>query len=544
MTDDPRGHAVGKFAASQAAVEHEALLPNLGALLERAEARYRERPLWVSVDDGTSLTYGQFAQATRRCAAALSSFGIEAGNHVAVLLPSVPAFAISWMALAQLGAVMVPVNTRVTGRELDLVLRESDAEVLIIDREHLETLRQLEGTSAPLPRERTIVHGGPAPGYPSDWNALMESASPGAAPQRDVDLDQLASIQFTSGSTSFPKGCMLSHRYWLVIGSVRSRQGAPVSHLLVDLPFHYMGGQWRFLMALYTGATVFVARQTSLSRLLDRLIDFQIDFCTVTSALAKLPDDPRFRDTNLRWALSAGLNKEFHHELERRLRAPIREVYGSTEAGSVLSVPIGAVDTVGTGTCGLPVAFRSCSIVDPDGREVPVGQPGELWISGPAMMQGYYKSPDATAETMRGAWFKSGDLFRRDRDGYHFLLGRIKDVIRRSGENISAGDIESTLQGMPQILEVAAIAVPDAVRGEEVKIYVSLRSGYTARDVPPETIMAFSQERLAKFKLPRYLEYLDQLPKTASGKIAKPELRAARADLRESSFDFVEHRWR
>ena len=337
---------------------------------------------------------------------------------------------------------------------------------------------------------------------------------------------------------------MLSHRYWLVIGSVRWRQGPPVSRLLVDLPFHYMGGQWRFLMAMYTGATVFVARQTSLHRLLDRLIAFDIDFCTVTSALAKLPDDPRYRQTNLRWALTAGLNKDFHRDLEERLRAPIREVYGLTEVGSTLAVPIDAVETVGSGTCGVPVAFRKCSIVDPDGREVPAGQSGELWISGPAMMQGYYRRPDATSEARHGEWFKSGDLFRKDRDGYHFLLGRIKDVIRRSGENISASEIETTLLGMAEILEVAAVAVPDPMRGEEVKIYVALRPGYRVEDVPPGRIMAFGGERLAPFKRPRYIEYMESLPKTASGKIAKHDLRRAKQDLRESCFDVVENRWR
>src|SRR5262249_50710427 len=113
-----------------------------------------------------------------------------------------------------------------------------------------------------------------------------------------------------------------------------------------------------------------------------------------------------------------------------------------------------------------------------DGREVPVGQQGELWISGPAMMLGYYKRPDATSEVRHGKWFKSGDLFRRDCDGYHFLLGRIKDVIRRSGENISASEIETALLGMAEILEVAAVAVPDSTRGEEVKVYVALRPGY------------------------------------------------------------------
>jgi acyl-CoA synthetase (AMP-forming)/AMP-acid ligase II len=533
-----------EFAATQEAVEREALPRNLGALLDHAEMHHSARPLWVSVDDGTSLTYGQFADRTRRCAAALASFGVEQGRHVAVMLPSVPAFAITWMALAKLGAVMIPVNTRFTGRELDDALKESDAEFLVIDRDYLDVLRQIDGPAAPVPRTRTIVHGEPVSGYPNTWQAMVSAASPAGTPSRDVDLDQVASIQFTSGSTSFPKGCMLSHRYWLVIGSVRWRQGPPVSRLLVDLPFHYMGGQWRVLMAMYTGATVFVARQASVNRLLDRLIDFEIDFCTVTSALAKVPDDPRHGETALRWVVSAGLNKDFHRDLERRLGAPIREVYGLTEVGSTLTVPIGAVETVGSGTCGVPVAFRKCSIVDREGREVPVGQSGELWISGPAMMQGYYKRPDATAQAMHGEWFRSGDLFRRDRDGYHFLLGRIKDVIRRSGENISASDIETTLQGMAEILEVAAVAVPDPTRGEEVKIYVSLRPGYRLEDVPPGRIMAFSQERLARFKLPRYIEYLDSLPKTASGKISKQDLRGAKKDLRDSSFDVIENRWR
>jgi acyl-CoA synthetase (AMP-forming)/AMP-acid ligase II len=538
------GRVEEEFAAGQAAVEREPLLPNLGALVDRAEALYSARTLWVSVDDGTTLTYGQFADRTRRAAVALASFGVQAGSHVALMLPSVPAFAITWMALARLGAVMIPVNTRFTGRELGSVLRESDARFLVIDREHLDVLREIDGRAAPVPEARTIVHGGPAPSYRHRWDVLLDAASPAASSREDVDLDQLASIQFTSGSTSFPKGCMLSHRYWLLIGRVRSRQGPPVSRLLVDLPFHYMGGQWRFLMALYTGAAVVVARQASVNRLLDRLIDFEIDFCTVTSALAKLPADPRPRRTSLRWVVTAGLNKDVHRDLERRLGAPIRELYGLTEAGSTLSVPVDAVAMVGSGSCGLPVAFRRSAIVDPEGREVPAGEAGELLIAGPAMMQGYYKRPDATAEAMRGAWFRTGDLFRRDRDGYHFLLGRIKDVIRRSGENISASEIESTLLGMAEILEVAAVPVPDPARGEEVKIYVCLRPGYRAEDVPPATIMAFSRERLARFKLPRYIEYVDSLPKTASGKIAKQDLRGAGKDLRAASFDVVEDRWR
>jgi acyl-CoA synthetase (AMP-forming)/AMP-acid ligase II len=544
VTGPSAARVVEEFAARQAAVEREPLPPSLGALLDRAETRYGDRPLWVSVDDRTSLTYAQLADQARRAAAALAALGVGRGRHVAVMLPGVPAFAVAWMALARLGAVMIPVNTRFTGRELGSALTESDAEFLIIDRDHLDVLDQIEGPATPVPRARTIVHGDPAPGYRSTWQAMVEAASAAAAPRVDVDLDELASIQFTSGSTSFPKGCMLSHRYWLMIGRVRASQGPAVSRLLVDLPFHYMGGQWRFLMAMSTGAAAFVARQPSVSRLLDRVAEFGIDFCTATSALAKLPDDSRHHGTGLSWVVTAGLNKGFHRELERRLEAPIREIYGLTEVGSTLGVPVDAVDMVGSGSCGIPVAFRRAAVVDPEGREVPVGQAGELWISGPGMMQGYYKRPEATREAMRGPWFRSGDLFRRDREGYHFLLGRIKDVIRRSGENISASEIETALQGMAEILDVAAVPVPDEVRGEEVKVYVCLRPGCRVEDVPPGRILAFGQERLARFKLPRYVEYVRSLPRTPSGKISKQDLRGAGKDLREGSFDLVEQRWR
>jgi len=529
------------FAANRQAIEREPLPPNVGALLDQAVARYGERPFWVSVDDGETLSYRQFAQRVERCAAALADFGVGRGTHVAVMLPNIPAFAITWIALARLAAVMVPVNTRFTSRELEYVLAQSDAEVLVIDREYLENL---DGAALAVPRHRTIVHGGSPPGFPHDWDALVDAAPPGRATDGRVDTDDLLTIQYTSGSTGFPKGCMLTHRYWTIIGYVRARHSAPVQRMMLDMPFYYMGGQWRLLMALYLGATAFVARQMSMSRFLDRLADHRIDFCTVSNALAKLPDDPRYAGLNLVWAASTDLNKDLHRSFEERLGTPVREIYGTTETGATLSMPIETTHMVGSGSCGLPVAFRECRIVDGEGREVATGETGELWVSGPGIMQGYYKRPEATNEVMRGKWFRTGDLFHKDRDGYHTIRGRIKDVIRRSGENIAASEIEAVLYEMPEIVDAAAIPVADPDRGEEVKICISLRPGLGKEDVPPAQIMAFCRDRLAKFKLPRYIEYRDQLPKTAKGSIAKHKLHAEGKDPRELSFDTVDGVWR
>jgi crotonobetaine/carnitine-CoA ligase len=160
------------------------------------------------------------------------------------------------------------------------------------------------------------------------------------------------------------------------------------------------------------------------------------------------------------------------------------------------------------------------------------------------MLQGYYKKPEATAAAFDGDWFRTGDLFRQDARGYCYIVGRLKDMIRRAGENIAAREVEAVLRGLPQIVEAAAVPVPDDSRGEEVKAYVVLQPGLGPKDVPPERIIAHCEANLARFKVPRYIAYQDRLPKTPSEKIAKQALIQGGADLRAGSYDRVEKRWR
>lgn len=536
-----RANILAGLKAKRAEVERSILAPNLGALFDEAVIRYGDKPLWISLPNGQAMSYRQMGQAVRRCVGALQALGVKSRTHVGVMLPNVPAMVVSWMALAQLGAVMIPINTRYTARELDHVLVDGRAELLIVDQAFRHLLER-QGDTLPLPKGRIVLHGAIADGFAGEWHALLAEASESAA-SSDVQMDSLVTLQFTSGSTGAPKGCMLTHRYWLTIAVVRASQGPTVGRVLIDMPFHYMGGQWRFLMTLMMGATAYVAPHPSLTQMFDWLVDHKIEFCSVTPALGKQALDPRRNMLSLVWAGTMAMPKDLHGAVEDRLNGvPVREMYGTTETGATISMPFEVSGM--RGSCGLVAPFRQLRVVDEGRRDVPDGQPGELWVKGPGMMQGYFQDDAATADTFEQGWFCTGDLFCRDPDGFFTMLGRIKDVIRRNGENISAAELEAVLQSIPEVVEAAAIPVPDEVRGEEVKVCIRLRDGMSRTQLPPERIFAFCSERLARFKLPRYIAYYDELPKTPSGKVAKPRLRAASPDGRAGSFDMVEGTWR
>lgn len=238
-----------------------------------------------------------------------------------------------------------------------------------------------------------------------------------------------------------------------------------------------------------------------------------------------------------------GVRKEFHADIERRFDFVAREAFGMTEIGSGLFMPIEATDMVGSGSCGIPAPFRECRIADMDGNTLPQGEVGELLVRGPGILLGYYRKPEATAAAFHGDWFRTGDLFRQDERGYYYIVGRVKDMIRRAGENIAAREVEAVLCQLPEIAEAAAVPVPDDTRGEEVKAYIVLRPGLTPRDVPPERVIEHCSAGLASFKVPRYLEYRASLPKTPSEKIAKHVLKSESPDLRRGSWDRLESRW-
>jgi crotonobetaine/carnitine-CoA ligase len=368
------------------------------------------------------------------------------------------------------------------------------------------------------------------------WASLL--AAEGELPGPGPGLDDLVNLQYTSGTTGFPKGCMLSHRYWLTLARVAAGRAGDVRVMLAAQPFYYMDPQWHLLMAMTLGGRLVVAPKPSATRFLDWIRREGVEYCIFPQVVLKQPARADDADTPLKRVSIFGLRADMHAALERRFGCIARESFGMTEIGSGLMTPPEATEMVGSGTCGLPSPFREVSIRDPEGRELGPGEMGELWVRGPGILLGYWNKPEANAAAFPGdGWFRTGDLFRRDARGFHFIVGRVKDMIRRSGENIAAREVEAALLALEAVEEAAVIGVPDADRGQEVKACLVLKPGLTQAELPPAAVFAHCASRLARFKVPRFLEYRASLPKTPSQKIAKHLLVAERADLREGAID-------
>jgi crotonobetaine/carnitine-CoA ligase len=531
-------------AERRRAIESEPLPVNVGALLEAAAAETPDHLVWDFFECGERLDYKGLRNTVNGLARSLLEVGIAHGVHVAVMLPNVPAMPLTWLALARLGAVMVPVNTGYRRRELAYVMNDSEARYAVVHADVLPVLQEARASGeVKIADDRIVVVGGDGttPGVP--WERLADTPVAHFAPPREPLRDDLMNIQYTSGTTGFPKGCMLTQRYWLISGKVNAfRDGRHYERILASTPFYYMDPQWLLLMAMYHRATLFVAARQSLSRFMGWVREHRINFCLLPWLVAKQPAHPLDAKNEVVRANVYGVARQLHASIEERFDLCAREAFGMTEVGSAMFMPIEAIDMVGSGSCGLPSPFRECRIADETGRTLPTGEVGELLIRGPGIMTGYYRKPDATAAAFHGDWFRTGDLFRMDERGYFYIVGRVKDMIRRSSENIAAREVEAVLHAMPEIVEAAVVPVPDEIRGEEVKAVLRLQEGLSADRRLLDRVIAHCQESLAPFKVPRYFSFREAFPRTPSHKIAKNVLIGEPAKPGEC-FDRVSGNW-
>lgn len=531
-------------AERQRRIEAEPLPANIGALIDEAANAAGDRLLWNFFEDGRTITYAEMRRAVNGLAAQFIKLGIVKGTHVAVMLPNIPEMPLTWLALGRIGAVMVPTNISYRERELAHVVNDAEVSFVVAHRDCMDVVNTArEDGLIKVSLAQTIIVGDTLAGA-VNWDELASTPSDTFDAPEPVTHDDLLNIQYTSGTTGFPKGCMLSQRYWISAGKVNAfRDGRRYQHILASTPFFYMDPQWLLLMTLYQRGTLFVAAKQSTSRFMEWARDYRINFCLLPWVLHSQPahaDDPH---TEIVRANIYGVPRDLHAGLEARYDLNAREAFGMTETGPAMFMPIERSDMVGSGSCGVPCPFRECKIVDDEGKTLPPGEIGELLIRGPGIMLGYYNNPEATKAAFSDGWFRTGDLFRVDENGFHTIVGRKKDMIRRSAENIAAREVESVLNAVPVVAEAAVIGVPDALRGEEVKAYIKLKDETVWSDETLATIIEAAKRQLAPFKVPRFYVFRDEFPRTVSLKIAKQLLVKETDDLRAGSFDRVENRW-
>ena len=508
----------------------------IGANLEAAVSRFGDREALVSCHQDVRLTYGEFDVAVNRIACGLLAAGIEKGDRIGIWAPNCAEWALVQFATAKIGAILVNINPAYRTHELDFALRQSGVRLLVSARafKTSDYMAMVDEVREGLPALQAVVYLDGAEwdelaGTPVDERALRERMG-------SLAFDDAINIQYTSGTTGFPKGATLSHHNILNNGFFVGELVGYTEEDRVCLPvpfYHCFGMVMGNLGAVTHGACIVIPAPgfdpaATLAAVSQERCTSLYGVPTMFIAELEHPDFADFDLTSLRTGIMAGspCPVEVMKRVQRDMHmSEVGICYGMTETSPV-STQTRRDDSLErrVSTVGRPGPHIEVKIVDPDtGLVVPRGEPGEFCTRGYSVMLGYWDEPDKTAEAIDSArWMHTGDLATMDDDGYCNIVGRIKDMIIRGGENVYPREIEEFLYTHPDIADVQVVGVPDLRYGEELCAWVVARSGASLTE---EAVREFCQSQLAHYKVPRYVVFTDGFPMTVTGKVQKYKMR-------------------
>jgi carnitine-CoA ligase len=479
-------------------------------------------------------TYDEIRRYSNRCANAFRNLGITKEDKVSIMLPNCPEYLHLWFGLARIGAVEVPVNTSYKGEFLRHIVDQSDSRILVISYEFLDRLKLIEDALKKL--EKVIVLGDLQKKDAAEYKIPIIRFEDFFDNSEDpVDIKVLPSdplsIIYTSGTTGLSKGALEPHNFWIVCAEkmLEYRDGGKDDIFYTFMPLYHFNAQvLTTLTTLVAEAQMVLADRFSASRFWDEVRHYratQFNYLgAVIPILAKQPPKPDDLENPIRIALGAGCPPAVMEEVEKRFGMKCLEGFGMTEIGIPIHV---RVNDRRQGSCGKPMDIYEIKLFDDRDKEVPVGEIGEI-VFRPrepfVMMLEYYNMPEKTLEAFRNLWFHTGDLAKKDKDGYFYFVDRKKDALRRRGENISSFEVERAVNSHPSVLESAAVAVPSELGEDEVKICVVLKPGAT---LVPEELIAYCDKRMPYFAVPRFVEFLEGLPKTPTERVEKYKLKQA-----------------
>ncbi|RGC66805.1 Long-chain-fatty-acid--CoA ligase [Micromonospora sp. MW-13] len=498
---------------------------DLATLVRRAARLWPDRPALRFDQHDIGYTFAELDHLSDHYAAVLDTLGIGYGDRIALVFDNRPDYPLLWLGAAKIGAAVVPVNPRYSVREIVRLLEHAEPALTVTCADYRDLVLAAAGG-----RYRVAVTD------PAPQSEVIHLAGVDVAPapvRASVYPETLANIQYTSGTTGQPKGCMLSHGYWTTM--VRKYADGfpylgPDDVLLTAQPFYYLDPQWSLAACLLVGSSLVVLDRFHPTSFWDKVRAYGVTYLycigMMPTLLLRQPERPTDRAHSLRAVACSGIPKHLHAALEARFGVAWYEGFGMTETGGDLRVlPDDHDELVGTGCVGRPNPHREVRIVDEHGRAVPRGATGELVLRGIGMMDGYYRDEQATRAVFRDGWFHTGDLARMDEYGRVYLTGRLKDMARRSGENIALNEVEAVLTSAGRVSQAACIPVADDLRGEEVQAFLVV-GGEADTATTLGEVVAHASANLAPFKVPRYWSLVDELPLTPSQRVAKEKLRA------------------
>jgi long-chain acyl-CoA synthetase len=502
---------------------------NLAVLLEESA---KERPKKHALTMGDYvLDYAGLRAAAKKFANALTSLNIKPGDKVAVMLPNVPQFVIAYYGILNTGAVVVPLNVLLQGPEVTYHLDDSDAVALVAWEGFLEVAQKSFESSRDC-KELIIVEDPNGEGKPEGThgfdNLLKEHSDEFDVAQ--TMPDKTAVLIYTSGTTGRPKGAELTH-FNLFYNAVYKADKLLKLHEedvgMATLPLFHIFGQTTVMNAsVYAGNTIAMVPRFEPEAALEAIqssgVTVFVGVPTMYQYLLRYPEANDYDTSSLRLGISGGASMpvEVLKDFEKKFGVVILEGYGLSETspGACFNR---SVEQRKVGSIGLPFWGVEIKVFDENDQEVPPGERGELVIRGHNVMKGYYKRPEANAEAIKNGWFHTGDVATMDEDGFFYIVDRVKDMVLRGGYNVYPREVEEAIYEHPGVAEVAVLGVPHEELGEEVVAMITMKEGESATE---EEIISFTKERVARYKHPRRVKFMDELPKTATGKILKREL--------------------
>lgn len=503
----------------------------------QSAARWPDRPM-LNVMSGTAkiydiaageITYQSALNQVDDWANRLASAGYGQGMRIALLLENRPVYFLIWLAANRLGASVVPINPDLRAAELEYLIGHAEPALIIATSERLAELQAAADAAKVAVKAVATDSQLPVPRQAAVTARLSDDAN-----------SREAAVLYTSGTTGAPKGCVLDNAYFTEVAKYYAALDGIVSlsdqgeHMITPLPiFHMNAMAYSFMAMLKVGGCLTALDRFHPSTWWQDVRDSGATCLhylgVMPSILMSLPDAPQDRDHQVRFGYGAGIDPKLHAGFEQRFGFPLSEGWAMTETGAGAVISNNASDRlVGQSALGLVPNWLEVRLVDEAGQDVATNQPGELLVrrSGAKPRLGffreYYKNAKATAEAWHGGWFHTGDVVRRDPDGFMFFVDRRKNVIRRSGENIAAVEVESVLMRHPDIIAAGVAPVPDDMRGDEVFACLTVNAPSPEKAIE---IAGWALGQMAYYKVPGYIAFVDRLPLTATQKIQRKELK-------------------